>query len=76
MRYKGEYHPSFLLDPVSISFDKHGPVSEFLLGELSLVSNQKLHSIVGQAQVCVLLGTKSLKRGAAGRRRGNKGFGS
>ena len=56
MRYKGEYDPSFLLDPVSIFFDNHQYDPKFLLGELLLVPDQKLHSIVGEAQICVLLG--------------------
>ncbi len=56
MRYKGEYAPSFLLDPVSISFGSHQSISNFLLGELFLVPVQKLHSVAGEAQVCVLLG--------------------
>lgn len=56
MRYKGEYDPSFLLDPVSTSFGNHQSVSNFLLGKLFLVPDQKLHSIAREAQVCVLLG--------------------
>ena len=56
MRYKGEFAPSFLLDPVSISFNNHQYDSEFLLGELLLVPDQKLPSVVGEAQICVLLG--------------------
>jgi hypothetical protein len=62
MKYKGEYDPSFLLDPVSIFFDNHQSASKFLLGELLLVPDQKLYSVAGEAQVCVLLGLKSLPR--------------
>ena len=62
MRYKGEYAPSFLLDPVSIACDNHQYDLKFLIGELLLVPDQKLHFIVGEAQVCVLLGPESLPR--------------
>ena len=37
MRYKGEFAPSFLLDPVNIHFDNHQHDSKLLLGELLLV---------------------------------------
>ena len=56
MRYKGEYDPSFLLDPVSISFGNHQSIFKLLQGELFLVHDQNLHSIAREAQVCVLLG--------------------
>ena len=56
MRYKGEFAPSFLLDPVNIYFNNHQHDSKLLLGELLLVPDQKLPPVVGEAQVCVLLG--------------------